>query len=225
MVAIIFLVLFFIFLAIHLIGEWLENAKIRYITKPPLVPLLILFYIFSIIPGFLNWIFILGLFFGFLGDVFLMLGREEKWFMYGLSSFLVGHIFYIITFGLSIVNILAFPWWGFFLVIPEILAVAFVLIKIKGKMGDLRIPTLIYVAVISLMSFFAALRLTTYQIISFSFLLPWIGSILFIISDGIIALDKFDKHIPHDRFLVMITYGLAQYLITQGIIISQILGF
>ncbi|TFF87741.1 MAG: lysoplasmalogenase, partial [Promethearchaeota archaeon] len=195
-----------------------------FITKPPLVPLLILFYIFSIIPRLPNWAFILGLFFGFLGDVFLMLGREAKWFMYGLSSFLIGHIFYIITFGLSIFNILAFPWWGFLLIIPEILMVAVVLVKIKGKMGNLRIPTLVYVGVIFLMSFFAVLRLATYQIISFSFLLPWIGSLLFIISDGIIALDKFDKHIPHDRFLVMITYGLAQYLITQGIIISQILG-
>jgi uncharacterized membrane protein YhhN len=222
MLSIVFLIIFFIILAVHILGEWFEIVKLRYFTKPFLVPLLILFYIFSIIPGVPNWIFIIGLIFGFLGDVFLMIGREEKWFMYGLGSFLIGHIFYIITFAFSI-SILSFPWWGFFLIIPEILAVVFVFFKIKGKMGEIQIPTMIYMVTIFIMGLFAVLRLSTFDFINLSFLLPWLGSVLFIISDGLIAINKFDKNIPHDRFWVMITYGLAQFLITEGMIISQIL--
>jgi uncharacterized membrane protein YhhN len=51
-----------------------------------------------------------------------------------------------------------------------------------------------------------------------SFFLVFAGSVLFVISDSLIALDKFLTSIPHDRLLVMSTYISAQFLIMMGIL-------
>jgi uncharacterized membrane protein YhhN len=165
-----------------------------------------------------NWLLILALIFGYLGDIALMIGREGKWFMMGLGSFLIGHIFYIIAFLLSITDITQFPIWGFLLFIPSIGVALIFIYMIKGKMGDLQKPTLIYIIVITVMSLTATLRFAELQ--GPSFLMVWIGSLLFMIADGIIALDKFHKEIPHSRVYVMIPYGLAQFLIVQGLLFA-----
>jgi len=43
------------------------------------------------------------------------------------------------------------------------------------------------------------------------------GSALFVLSDTFIALDKFYIPIPHNKWIVMITYIAGQYLIVRGI--------
>jgi len=53
---------------------------------------------------------------------------------------------------------------------------------------------------------------------SVSFFLVFTGSVLFVISDSLIAIDKFLNSIPHDRFWVMSTYISAQLLIMMGIL-------
>ncbi|MEJ2251532.1 MAG: lysoplasmalogenase, partial [Candidatus Lokiarchaeota archaeon] len=155
MISIIFLVLYFLLLIIHIGGEWFKNVKIRLITKPFLMPLLILYYVFNLNLGILNWFFIVGLIFAWFGDFFLMVEKEGKWFIYGLGSFLICQIFFIISFALSIANILSFPFWGFFLILFEIFIMSFILFRIQGKMGDLKIPTYVYVAAIFTMGLFA----------------------------------------------------------------------
>ena len=51
-----------------------------------------------------------------------------------------------------------------------------------------------------------------------SFKLVALGAILFAISDGLIAVNKFAFPIPAERILVMSIYMTAQYLIVQGLI-------
>ncbi len=216
MIQYIFLIVYFIVLGFHVIAEYFEHKKGRYATKPFLVSLLILYYLFSISVTPYNWLLILALIFGYLGDIALMIGREGKWFMMGLGSFLIGHIFYIIAFLLSITDITQFPIGGFLLFLPSILIALIFIYMIKGKMGDLQTPTLIYIVVITIMSITATLRFAEFQ--GPAFYMVWIGSLLFMIADGIIALDKFHKEIPHSRVYVMIPYGLAQFLIVQGIL-------
>jgi len=218
MIQYIFLIVYFIILGLHVVAEYFEHKKGRYATKPLLVSLLILYYLLSLSVTQYNWLLILALIFGYLGDIALMIGREGKWFMMGLGSFLIGHIFYIIAYFLSITDITQFPIWGFLLFIPSIgVALAFIYM-IKGKMGDLQKPTLIYIIIITVMSLTAVLRFAEFQ--GPSFFMVWIGSLLFMIADGIIALDKFYKEIPHSRVYVMIPYGLAQFLIVQGILFA-----
>jgi len=66
------------------------------------------------------------------------------------------------------------------------------------------------------MSLMALNRFKTVTLPSFSFV--FVGSVLFIISDSIIAIDKFLVQIPHDRFFVMSTYISAQFLIMTGLL-------
>lgn len=227
MIQYIFLALFFIVFAIHLVSEWIENKTLRYITKPILVPMILLYYITSVIIdlGLLQilWPLIVALIFGWLGDIFLMLGREGNYFMLGLGSFLIGHIFYIILYlGVILLygNLLQFPAWGWFLLIPIIIIPGFFYYRIRGKMGELAAPTVVYLVVIFLMSFFALLLLSNLNLLAF--LLVYIGACLFMISDGMIAIDKFDVRIPKSRVYVMLTYGFAQFFITIGIFLFQL---
>jgi uncharacterized membrane protein YhhN len=44
------------------------------------------------------------------------------------------------------------------------------------------------------------------------------GAILFALSDGMIAVNKFAFEIPGQQILIMSTYITAQYLIVQGLL-------
>ena len=94
--------IFFIIAIIEIFGEFKENAKIIYISKPTLMPLLILFYIFVVIETSsidrVNWLIVVALIGGMGGDIFLMLKDEDKWFLPGMGSFLINQIFYTIYF-------------------------------------------------------------------------------------------------------------------------------
>ncbi|MGV9171796.1 MAG: lysoplasmalogenase [Promethearchaeia archaeon] len=216
MFQIIFLLLFFADYGLHLYGTYLESKKLRWATKPLLVPFIIATYISGAFPT-LNMLLIIGLIFGWLGDTFLMIGREGKWFILGLGSFLIGHIFYILTFLLSTPNLFDFSFFGIFYIIPGALIALFVLYRIKGEMGDMAKPVLVYMVIIFLMGLSAVLRFAGDQ--GLSFYLVLIGSILFILSDGFIALDKFDKEINHVHVYIMSTYAIAQLCIAYGFLV------
>jgi uncharacterized membrane protein YhhN len=53
---------------------------------------------------------------------------------------------------------------------------------------------------------------------SFGFVL--IGSLFFIISDSVIAINKFLVAVPNNDFIVMSTYMAAQFLIVRGLILQ-----
>jgi len=54
-----------------------------------------------------------------------------------------------------------------------------------------------------------------------SFKLVFFGSLLFLLSDSMIAFNKFHSEIPLAGFLIMITYIAAQYLIMRGLILEE----
>ena len=83
-------------------------------------------------------------------------------------------------------------------------------------LGDLLIPVLIYALVLLGMGVWAHKRRGATS--SASFQLVAIGAILFALSDGLIAINKFAFEIPFERVLVMSIYMTAQYLIVQGLI-------
>jgi uncharacterized membrane protein YhhN len=48
------------------------------------------------------------------------------------------------------------------------------------------------------------------------------GALLFIISDSLLAIDKFSKHLPFSQISIMTTYAFAQYNIVFGILKSKV---
>jgi len=223
MIEYIFLILFLIDSTIHLACAIKENRNILLLTKPLLMPLLALYFTFGALSlNIFNWLIVAALIGGFLGDTFLMFPNKEKLFLIGMASFLIGHVFYIIfflsTIGTSyIINSLAIP----FLIIPVLVIIYLLLPKIKDGLGEMKIPVYVYMITITTMHVFAILRAINYPLYCPCFLFVYLGSLLFIFSDALIAYDKFnDSKILYIRFYIMITYISAQYLIIQGILLT-----
>lgn len=145
-----------------------------------------------------------GLAFGAGGDLLLELGQ----FVPGLISFLIGHLFYIPAFlgdERRLKPVLGIPFIAYGIALTWALA--------EGA-GDLLVPVAVYAIVISVMAWRAAARIGTVP--SISGLTTAVGAVSFVISDSLIALDRFGDPIPGARWWIMTTYWAAQALIAYG---------
>lgn len=162
------------------------------------------------------WAFIPGiqgklLFAGFLlsacGDVSLAF-KGEKFFLGGLVFFLLAHIVYVVTFSMDRPYTLE-RWYA--LAALAFLAIGMAVLLFP-KLGAMKAPVLVYVSVILCMGVFASLR---------TGLNPWLllgGATLFMLSDSVIALDKFLKPVPGAQYIIMTTYYAGQFLICRSFI-------
>jgi uncharacterized membrane protein YhhN len=218
----IFLILFFFVAIVEIFSEFKDNKKLEYGTKPLLMPLLILFYIFGVLENTsitnVDWLIMVALIGGWAGDIFLMLENEDKWFLFGMGAFLINQIFYIISFLLSITNIANFSTWGLFLLGPALLVLFFTVPRFIKKTEDLKIPVIVYMAAILTMHVSALLRLADFS--GLPFILVYVGSISFIFSDAMIAVNKWDEEVPNARLVIITTYLLAQFSIALGAIFT-----
>lgn len=225
MIEAIFFALFFINAIVEVFGEYKDNKKIEYCTKPLLMPLLILFYIFGVVEATsitrVDWLIVMALLGGCAGDIFLMLKDQDKWFLFGMGAFLVNQIFYIISFFLSISDITNFDTWGLFLLGPAILILIFMVPRFINKTGDMKIPVLIYLGAILLMHIAAILRLAEFE--GLPFILIYFGSISFIFSDACIAVNKWAGEFTHARLIIMTTYIMAQFYIALGALFTALI--
>ena len=71
-----------------------ENRQLQYIFKPLMMAVIILQVILSISspPSFYQILIFVGLIFSMIGDVFLI--NQKRFFVFGLLSFLLGHLCY-----------------------------------------------------------------------------------------------------------------------------------
>lgn len=212
-------IVFFIVFVAQLFSLLTENEWIRFITKPliTLVLMLSLVMLNQLYGKFRKRIFI-GLIFGLLGDVFLMLpANHPSYFMLGLLSFLIGHLFYISAFNLDIQSSTK-KASNIFLITSIVLAIfsgAFFL-YLRPFLGSLQLPVLIYCFIISLMVMLSIGRWG--KVDKSSALFITIGAFFFLISDSLLAYNKFVLPLENSGLYVMSTYMLAQYFIVQGTI-------
>ena len=86
-------------------------------------------------------------------------------------------------------------------------------IILAPSLNDMAIPVYVYLTVITTMGIMATFR-------DSSNMLVLCGAILFIVSDSMIAINKFSMPIIASDYFIMITYYLAQFLIVNGFIIE-----
>jgi uncharacterized membrane protein YhhN len=158
--------------------------------------------------GPVRWLLLTALLFSAAGDVFLALDINggDKFFIAGLGSFLIGHIFYSLTFLQSVAFHTA-SLIPIFLICILAIALAW---QIWPNLGSLKIPVSLYILVSMVMGISASVH----------FPLSWtliIGSIIFMLSDSVIAVQKFWRPVPYRDFLVMSSYYLAQFLLFWGL--------
>ena len=232
MIEYIFLILFFLAAFANVFGEYKENNTIKLCSKPLLMPFLILFYIFGIIEATnltqVDWLIVVALIGGWIGDVFLLFVQNDKsekenkkWFLVGMIAFLVNQILYIVSFFLSISDIASFNTWAFFLLGPALIMLIYMVPRPIKNAAEMKIPLLAYMLIILTMHIAAVLRLAEFQGLPFIFV--YIGSISFIYSDASIAVNQWDKKIRKFGVISMATYILAQFFIVLGVFFTALL--
>ena len=210
------IILFLIVLAIDLFAAYSGNETLRYFSKPLLMPLLIVYFIFNTNTGtsLKKWI-VLALVFSWLGDVLLMFeARNNIFFIFGLVAFLIAHIFYILFYEniLKLENLKKNYW----LFIPVLIYYVALIYLLSPHLGEMKLPVRVYGVVISYM-LIQALQITRIKNRAASAMMI-IGAILFIASDSVLAMNKFYQPFELAGIAIMLTYGMAQFLITVGAI-------
>ena len=209
------LFLFLVVLAVNLLDWQFNNGKFEYFFKPLLIPVLAGYFIFqtnSIAGDFKKWI-LLALFFSWAGDVLLMFEPKDKiFFLLGLSSFLLAHIFYIVFFHFVRVKekIKGNPW----LLVVVVIYYAVLINFLSPYLADMKIPVLVYGIVISVMLMMAMHMLFIKNKPAGKWMM--IGALMFVMSDSILAINKFYQPFATAVILIILTYGLAQLFIVKG---------
>lgn len=190
-------------------AEMSHNRQQVYIFKPLTTLLIIGIALLGVgeTTAVYKTLILIGLLFCLGGDIFLML--PAKYFIVGLVSFLIGHLFYIAAFvgdaGFQ------FSWW----IAPLLIFGGLIYSVLHPHLGSMRVPVITYIVVILLMAWQALGRWS--QVPTSGALLAAIGAISFVISDSALALDRFRRPFPTARLLVLTTYWLAQWLIALSI--------
>lgn len=144
------------------------------------------------------------------GDTFLMV---EGFFIPGLVSFLLAHVAYVLLFGQGV------RWFARPLALAATLGVGgamYAFLWQGGLPAELRIPVAVYVTVIALMAAQALGRAgalgdrAARQVA--------LGACLFMLSDSLLATNRFVQPLPLAQVGVLATYFAAQAFIVHGMV-------
>ena len=192
---------------------------IHYAVKPLLIPCLIFLFINEIHPAnkSKNRLLITGLVFCWIGDVLLMFEESNPvFFIFGLAAFLCGHLFYIVYFSKLSPQPGKIQQQNLLLLLPVAAYVCVLLYLLYPSLGSLKIPVTVYAIVLAGM---LSMALRQLQKIDFKTARLFVaGAVSFVLSDSLLALNKFYHPFAQAGFLIMLTYCLAQYLIVSGAI-------
>lgn len=200
---------------VHVAGHALGATMLSTATKPLLMPVLLAGYL----AGNRHWSrwVVAGLVLGWLGDVALMFSGE-LYFMFGLGAFLLGHLAYVFAYREHRTAGLAEPLSKpaqIRIALPLLLLASLLVTVLRPALGGLLIPVMLYAFVISLMVIQAAYRRGFTTATSFTYVMA--GAILFMVSDSLLAVNKFLDPLPLSGIWIMTTYLGAQYLIVAGL--------
>jgi len=198
-----FAYIFFSILFIVLISA--TNLSVHWLLK--IIPILILWMMVWRAEFFKHRLLLLGaLTASVVGDILL----HRDLFVLGLSAFLIAQIQY------------AFLFYQFRKLPVHRLGLSFILliylvgmlVLLIPNLGEMMIPVFGYLIAISAMGFLA---------IQSSLPIKWavLGALVFILSDSLIAANKFMFEVPHDRLFVMSTYYAAQWLLVSGFLSNK----
>lgn len=163
----------------------------------------ILSYFYSLMAGL---ILCLG------GDVFLAL-PQKRMFLFGLVSFLLGHVFYIYSF-LSVSQTNHWTWVGSLIVL---VISGYVYIWLRPHLGSMNVPVLLYVVVIAAMVSGALSVLGDPNLKILGRIMVFTGALSFYFSDLFVARDRFLNSEFFNRLIGLPMYYTGQFLIAFSV--------
>lgn len=193
-------------------------AELHFVSKPLIMIVLFVWYLRQTAAdnSRAKWALVAGICFSWLGDVLLMFS-PPLFFIGGLASFLLAHIGYCVAFLRSTPSLhedepvlKRKP----FLLLLFIAYYTSILRLLWGGLKEMQLPVIVYASVITCM---AALALNRWKRVPYESFGPvFAGALLFVVSDSVLAINRFYLPLPNGHFWVMITYMAAQYLIVTG---------
>lgn len=191
---------FLAFVAAAILDWWAvanQRKPVEWIAKPAALAFLLLWAMLGEQAG---WALLAALTFSLLGDVYLML--PANLFAAGLGAFLIGHLAYIALFDAPL------PWrvvWSA-VVIAASLPIAR---RIVGAAPNaLRAPVMAYMLVIGVMAGSA---------IASGSPIAALGALLFMLSDSMIAWNRFVAPFAGARLAIIVTYHVGQLLLVGAL--------
>ncbi len=197
--------LFLVISVTEILAVAFRYRGLEMIIKPLLMISLMFLYV-SVCSKRDSW-YLAALFFSFLGDVFLL--DKEGMFLYGVGSFLMAQLLYV-----RIVSkqMKGHPWKGKMLAaLPFAVYLLLLIGLLRPNLGPFLVPVVVYGLAISLFGTVSLMHYLGKRDRDSMLLL--VGALLFIVSDSMIALNKFHGQKGFYPTAIMVTYIAAQYLI------------
>lgn len=215
-----FLLAFFFIAFVEILIQVFNWQQSNLFVKPLIVVLLTAFYVQN--SESKNRLLLLALFFCWLGDVFLLFDHlNELYFMGGLGSFLIAHILFIFIYG-KLKNTDGNSFNGpqkARVSFPVILAGTGLISILYPSLGALKIPVIVYAVALMVMVLQSIYRYGFTS--SKSFWSVCVGALFFMLSDSLLALNKFYQPIANAGVLVIGTYMAALYFIVAGVLAHE----
>ncbi len=162
------------------------------------------------------WI-IAALAFGMIGDGLLVYRDKLKYFILGLVSFLIGQIFYGVTF----LRFVGFMWVDVAIYVAIVAAAIVVYTRVKLNLGKMKIPVLAYVLIIAFMFVMAISSLYKCGFNNTTSALIAVSAVLFLASDAVLAFVVFHEK-PHKSLRAV---NLSLYYSAQMILALTLVTF
>lgn len=211
-------IFYFIVGALFIVAHYCQLADMALISKVLIMPPLMVVFILNLklASNRLHKYMFAGLFFSWIGDVLLEVPEGgEIMFMAGLGGFLISLVLYAVVF-LSTPGKNEVFHSRFYLLIPVLIYGLAIGLYLYDHLADMRLPVIVYETAMIAMLGGAVSRIGKVNQTSYFMILA--GAILFIISDSVLAINKFVSPVTLSTLLIMGTYIAAQWLITIGYI-------
>jgi uncharacterized membrane protein YhhN len=213
----------FVIVALHLLGQYLNNTVLMSYTKPLMLIWLAVFLVLKTgLKGRFHKRIITGLGFAIIADLLLLRSsNSDQYFIYGLLAFMLCNVFYIRAFYLDFKSAPELDKRGARIAIISCALLSTIFFfMLRPHLGGMRVLILAYIIVISMMVMMAAFR--NQRVNKESFQLILIGAVLFMLSDAFVAYDKFIYSFYGSHLIIALSYISAQYLITLGAVERQL---
>lgn len=167
------------------------------------------------IPGYF-YMLLSGLIFCLGGDIFLAL-PQERMFLMGLVSFLLGHVLYVVCF-FYVADISQWTWIG---ALAGVLVSGLVFGWLRPHLGSMLVPVIAYIIVITVMVIGAWTVLGDVELSFAGRLLVFSGAVSFYLSDLFVARDRFLKTEFANRLIGLPMYYCGQFLLAFSVGLLQ----
>lgn len=150
--------------------------------------------------------------FAALGDLFL-LSDDFRVFVVGGAFFFASHVLMSIQFNVSWICV---PWWGFVMMIPNILLIAAFLIPAMFPLNFTAVSFVLYAFFLEIGACSSIARVHRCGLRSPSFWLCSVGYLMFLGSDAMLLRARIRNNVPVDDIVIMGLYVAAQVGILLG---------